>query len=407
MNLRSFRNLNLKNKKVLVRVDFNSPLKNKRILDDSRIKAHLPTILSLIKKRAKIILISHLDNPQKIKSCRLRIKKYSLRPVAKYFNNLRIANKKNKLRIKFVDDCLGEKVRRAIQKLKAGEIILLENLRFYSTEEKNDKNFAKKLSSLVDFYINDAFSVSHRPHASVSAITKYLPSYAGLLLEKEIKNLSKVLEKEKHPLIMIMGGAKVATKLQMIENLINQADKILIGGVLANTFFKAQGLKISDSLYEPIMVNKARKLLKNKKIVLPVDIKVKLKTKNKKLKMTTKNLKIEELNRFKKFMILDVGLETTELFAKFIKDAKMIVWNGPLGFIEEKLFEQGTGKIIEEIFRNKKTKIVIGGGDTLAALRQVQIRTEQRRNIFLSMGGGAMLEFLSGKKLPGLEPLFI
>jgi phosphoglycerate kinase len=402
MRLKRIKGLNLKNKKILLRVNFDVPIKNGKILDDSRILAHLPTIFYLIKKKAKLILISHLDNPLKIKSKRLRILKYSLKKVAEYLNKLKIPISKSQfLKLKFIDDCLGEKVKKEIDKLKAGEIILLENLRFYPEEEKNDKKFAKSLASLADLYINDAFPVCHRAHASVSAMTKYLPSYAGFLLEKEVENLSKVLKKPKHPFITVIGGAKISTKLPVIKNLLKIADKILIGGGLANTFFVSQKINISQSIYEKEMVDEAKKLLESKKIILPTDVKIKLKTQNSKFK--TLNLKIDKLNKLKKFKILDIGKETIKLFSKYISSAKIIIFNGPMGYFEEKPFDLGTKKIVEAILKNKKAKIIIGGGETIAVVKNFKIKDGKK--VFISTGGGAMLEFLSGKILPGIKPL--
>jgi phosphoglycerate kinase len=402
MRLKRIKGLNLKNKKILLRVNFDVPIKNGKILDDSRILAHLPTIFYLIKKKAKLILISHLDNPLKIKSKRLRILKYSLKKVAEYLNKLKIPISKSQfLKLKFIDDCLSKKVKKEIDKLKAGEIILLENLRFYPEEEKNDKKFAKSLASLADLYINDAFPVCHRAHASVSAMTKYLPSYAGFLLEKEVENLSKVLKKPKHPFITVIGGAKISTKLPVIKNLLKIADKILIGGGLANTFFVSQKINISQSIYEKEMVDEAKKLLESKKIILPPDVRIKLKTQNSKFK--TLNLKIDKLNKLKKFKILDIGKETIKLFSKYISSAKIIIFNGPMGYFEEKPFDLGTKKIVEAILKNKKAKIIIGGGETIAVVKNFKIKDGKK--VFISTGGGAMLEFLSGKILPGIKPL--
>jgi len=401
MRLKSIRGLNLKNKKILLRVNFDVPIKNGKILDDSRILAHLPTIFYLIKKKAKIILISHLDSPLKIKNKRLRIKNYSLKKVAEYLNEFPIPNPNAQiLKLKFIDDCLGEKVKKEIDKLKAGEIILLENLRFYPDEEKNDKKFAKNLASLADLYINDAFPVCHRAHASVSAMTKYLPSYAGFLLEGEIKNLSEILERPKHPLIILMGGAKISTKLPVIKNLLKIADQILIGGGLANTFFKAMGLDIGQSIYEKEMIDQAKIISKNKKIVLPVDVKIKLKTQNSKFKI--QNFKIDKLNKLKNFKILDIGKETIGLFSKYLSSARMIIFNGPMGYFEEKPFDLGTKKIVEAILKNKRAKIIIGGGETIAVVKNFKIKDGKK--VFISTGGGAMLEFLSGKNLPGIKP---
>ena len=293
MKLKTIRGVNFKNKRVLVRVDFNCPIKNGRVIDDSRIKAALPTIKYLIDKKAKVILISHLGEPLKNEKLHpalsaerrgkktknqkhiLKIKKqYSLRPV---YKNLKFKIKS----LKFVDDCLGEKVRKAVEQMEYGEVILLENLRFYPGEKQNDLKFARELASLADVYINDAFAVSHRAHASVSAITKFLPSYAGFLLEKEIKTLSEVLEKPRHPFIVLIGGAKISTKIKVIENLARKADKILLAGGLANTFFASQSYPIGESLYEKEMVRVAKQLMGRfkEKLVLPIDVKIKSKFK--------------------------------------------------------------------------------------------------------------------------------
>lgn len=399
MQLKNIKNLNLKNKKVLMRVDFNVPMKNGKIIDDSRIQAVLPTLRYLIKKGARIILISHLGNP--LKNQKLKDKKqFSLEPVAKYLN------RQIKLPVRFIDDCIGPKVEEEVEKIKPGEIVLLENLRFYFDEEKNDLRFAKKIAELADIYVNEAFSVCHRQHASVAAITNFLPSYAGFLLEKEIKMLSEVLEKPREPFIVVMGGVKISTKIGVIQNLAKKADKILIGGALANNFFVAKGLNISQSTYEKEMIPIAKKLFKNKKIVLPIDVKIKLKIKNEKPKTQIKNIKIDKLNELsiRDFQILDIGIETSELFSKYLKSAKMIIWNGPMGYAEDRHFAYGTRAIIRAILNNQKAKIIIGGGETIACLRQSVFRP--RQSVFMSTGGGAMLKFLEGKTLPGIKSLW-
>lgn len=408
MRLKSIKSIQVKGKKVLIRTDFNVPIKDSQILDTSRIKAVLPTIKYLIKQKAKAILISHLGDPKTAPSvqCRLtQINILSLKPIYQYL-------KKSGLKIKFVDDCIGLKVKKVTDKMKPGEIILLENLRFYPSEKKNDLKFAKQLASLADIYVNEAFSVSHRNHASVAAVTKFLPSYAGFLLEKEVKALSEILEKPKHPLIVVIGGAKISTKIGVIKNLAKKADLILIGGALANNFFAAAGYPISQSKYESEMIGLAKNLLDNKKIVLPRDVVIKFQIPNPKLQ-TNSNiqiLKIKELDKFadKNFQILDIGTETIKLFSKHLKSAKMVVWNGPMGYSEEKSFAEGTIGVIKAIMATKKAQIVVGGGETIAALRQLRIKNYESRikNIFVSMGGGAMLEFLEGRILPGLKPLF-
>ena len=371
MKLRTIKKLNLRAKKILLRVNFDLPIKKGRILDETRIKAHLPTIFYLMKNGAKTILISHLDDPLKNKKLKTKNKRYQLKIKKQY--SLKPIYKKLKFKIKnlkFVDDCLGEKVKKEIEKMKPGEAILLENLRFYKEEEKNDKIFAKKLASLADIYINDAFPVCHRNHASVSAITKYLPSYAGFLLEKEINNLSQILEEPKYPLIVVMGGAKISAKLPVIKNLLKIADKILIGGALANTFFQAKALNINQSAYEEEMISEAKKISKNKKIILPVDIKIKLKTKNKKQKIHIKNIKTDGLRGLNKnFQILDIGQETIKLFSKHVKSAKMIIWNGPMGYFEEKPFDRGTKKLLKKFLKTRRQKFLLAAAKPLLQLK--------------------------------------
>ncbi|TSC95733.1 MAG: phosphoglycerate kinase [Parcubacteria group bacterium Athens1014_10] len=370
--LKSVKKINVKNKKVLLRADFNVPIKNGKITDNSRIKAVMPTIEYLVKNKAKIILISHLGQPKGTKD-----KKYSLKLIADY------------LKIKFLDDCLGKKTQKTIQAMKPSQIILLENLRFYPEEEKNDPAFAKKLADLADIYVNDAFSVCHREHSSVSAITKFLPSCAGFLLEKEIKELSKILENPDRPFIAIIGGAKISTKIKVIKNLLKKIDYLLVGGALANNFFKVSGYETGKSLIEEEVLGEAKKILKEKKIVLPIDIVVE----NKK----PKNINEADKNE----IILDIGPKTAKLFSNYIKKAKMIVWNGPMGMFEKNGFAQGTKKIAEAVLNNKKAKIIIGGGETIVALKN----QKKGKNVFISTGGGAMLKFLEGNVLPGVKPL--
>ncbi|MDD3101633.1 MAG: phosphoglycerate kinase [Patescibacteria group bacterium] len=393
MKLKTIKEIkNLKGKRVLVRVDFNCPIKNGRVIDDTRIQASLETIKYLIQQKAIIILISHLGDPKGKKNL-----KYSLKPVYKNLSarlcerirsSQRGCSGKSKAKnLKFINDCVGGKVKKEIATMRPGEIILLENLRFYVGEEKNDLKFAKQLSELADLYINDAFSVCHRAHASVSAISRYLPVCAGFSLIKEIENLNQVLTKPTHPFVVLMGGIKISTKIKPIKNLAKKADQILIGGALANNFLKIKGINIGVSFYEPAMLGVTRKLLKNKKIILPLDTKIKGNGDN--------------------FRIFDMGPKTVALFQKYLKTAKTIVWNGPMGFFEEKPFDQGTREMVRIILNNRKAKIIIGGGETIAAFKNQSAnwRIKIKNNIFISTGGGAMLEFLEGKILPGIKPL--
>ncbi len=383
----------LAGKKVLLRAGFDCPIRNGKVIDASRIEQTLPTIRYLTKKKAKVIIISHLGRPLEQKNIKAQKHKntrtfYSLRPV---FRNLRLKIKG----LKFIDDRIGPKVEKIIKKMKPGEIILLENLRFYPGEEKNDAEFAKKLAGLADIYVNEAFSVSHRRNASLVAINKYLPAYAGILLEKEITNLSAFLRKQKHPLIVLMAGKKIETKIKPIRNLLKKADKVLIAGALASNFLKAAGYGIGRSFWEPRMLDTSRRLLKNRKIVLPVDLRIKTGS-------GARTVDLKELNDLgEDFEILDIGPDTIKTFEKYLKSARMIFWNGPAGYFEDKRFRQGTVAVARAIIGNKKAQTVIGGGETLIILKDLK----PRKNVFVSTGGGAMLEFLEGKILQGIRPL--
>ncbi|MFA5386399.1 MAG: phosphoglycerate kinase [Candidatus Paceibacterota bacterium] len=360
------KNKNLSKETCLLRVDLNIEDMNPSNL---RIQAILPTVKFLIDKGAKIIILSHRGRPNG------KNKKLSLKPFMK------ILFKSLKKPISFIE--LNGKDSAKVKNSKPGSIFLLENLRFFNGEEKNDPIFAKKLADLGTFYINDAFAVSHRKNASIEAITKYLPSYAGFQLEKEIENLKSVMGKPKKPLILIMGGAKISDKLSLVNSFIKKSDYFLIGGGIANTFLAALGMPIGDSLYEKDMTLEARKILKQapKKIFLPIDFAV------------------------DKKQILDIGTKTVKLYDKKIQSAKTIIWNGPMGKFEDKKFAKGTQEIAKAILRNKKAKIIIGGGETIASLQPKTKNYKPKTNVFLSTGGGAMLEYLSGENLPGIEAL--
>lgn len=394
MKLKTLNNGDINGKKILLRVDFNVPIDKKtgKITDDSRLKMAVPTIKMLIKQGAKVIVMSHLGRPEGKKD-----PKFKLDPVGKQLAKLLKQN------VTLTDDCFGEKVESIVKKMKNGEVILLENLRFYHQEEDNDLAFARKLAKLGDIFISDAFGVAHRAHASVSAITKYLPSYAGPLLNKEYTILKEVMEKPKKPLCVIIGGAKIDTKIDLIKEFLRKADYILIGGALANTFLAAAGYDIGKSLFEKDKIEIAQEimLLAEKyetHFVLPKDVIV-----ASEISETSETLDMPIQDVESDMKILDIGPVTRTRFHQIIQKSNTILWNGPLGMHEHKPFQNGTKMIAQEL-ANSKAITIIGGGDTLDAIGRFQIPWNSFTHV--SSGGGAMLEFLGGKKLPGIECLY-
>lgn len=385
--MRSLKDFELKNKRVLLRCDFQVPLsKEGDILDDFKIKAIVPTVEYLIAQGAKIILMSHLKPAESAKEA------VSLKILQPRIEE--ILNKK----IQFLDDSIGEGIKKRIEKIESGDIVLLENLRFYKEEEENNEEFARKLANLGDIYVNDAFSVSHREHASVVRIPKYLPSAAGFLLEKEIKILSKVLQSPTRPLVVIIGGAKISTKIKVIENFLKVADHLILGGEIANAILGGKGLLIGKSLSEPSILAKIEKIsLTDQKLHLPLDGIIALKNGDEQIvrEGAIGTVRKEE-------GVFDIGPESIIVFKNIIKTAKMILWNGPLGLFEDKRFERGTKEIGEEIVRNHSAFKIIGGGETIQAANSFGLLDKFDH---ISTGGGAMLEFLSGNKLPGIEAL--
>jgi len=385
--LSDLKSKNLFNKICLLRVDFNIE-EGESIEKSPRFISAVNTIKFLNNSGAKVVVLSHRGRPKKAISDKQQATRYSLKP---FVNVLSRALKKPIYFITLSDKNLREKIGNS----KPKSVFMLENLRFYPGEDKNDKNFAKKIAGLGDFYVNDAFAFSHRKTASMAAITNFLPSYAGPTLEKEIKNLSSVLTNHKKPLVIILGGVKISTKLGLIKNFFKKAkprselhsatgaDYFLIGSAMADNFLVAQGLPVGDSVYDPSADKRGfiRGLARNKKIILPLDYAVE--------------------NR----KILDIGEKTRKEFANIIKTARTIIWNGPVGQFEILKFAKGTNAIIEAILKNKDAKVIIGGGETVQAILNFQFSILKRKNIFVSTGGGAMLEYLSGKKLPGLEAL--
>lgn len=395
MKIKSVRQVRkLEGKIVILRVDFNVPIKNNKVREDYKIKMSLPTIEYLLKKGARVVAISHLGSPKGKISPDL-----SLAPIAKNLQKL-LVSRAYKRKIKFVPSVIGDKVFAEIKNLKAGELILLENLRFEIGEEQNNNIFAKQLAAFGDLYVNDAFAVSHRDQASVSAIKKFLPSYSGLLLEEEVLALSKVI-KPKQPLVAIMGGAKVDTKAPLIEKMHNKAEAVLVGGALANNFFKALGYEIGVSLVDNDSLIFAKKFIKrgkiDPKIILPCDVVV---SNNGRIKVKA----IDDLVR--KDQIIDIGPKTVELFAPIIKKAATIIWNGPMGCFEEKPAAFGTmaiGRLVAARSRGAAWGVV-GGGETVEALKL----TKMSEYIdWVSTAGGAMLSYLGGEKMPGLSKIVL
>ena len=391
MDKKTVRDLDVACKKVLVRVDFNVPLNDKgEITDDTRITASLPTIQYLLEQKAAVILMAHLGRPKgQVKP------ELSLAPVAKHLGKL--LGKK----ILFAPDCVGEAAQAAASKLKPGHILLLENLRFHKEEEKNDMEFAEKLASLADLYVNDGFGVSHRAHASVEGVTHFLPAAAGFLLEKEIQYVGQAVTNPLHPFVAIIGGAKVSDKIGVISNLLDKVDTLLIGGGMANTFLAAQGYKMGKSLVEDDKLDLAKELLakakKNKvNMLLPTDLVMAAAFAPDAEHVTEK---VKNLNQA--YMALDIGAETSKAYAEALADAKMIVWNGPMGVFEMDAFCKGTEAVAKAVAKSRATSIV-GGGDSVAAIEKLGLA---KRITHISTGGGASLEYLEGKVLPGVAAL--
>lgn len=391
MDKKTVRDLDVAGKKVLVRVDFNVPLNDKgEITDDTRITASLPTIQYLLEQKAAVILMAHLGRPKgQVKP------ELSLAPVAEHLGKL--LGKK----ILFAPDCVGEAAQAAASKLKPGHILLLENLRFHKEEEKNDMEFAEKLASLADLYVNDGFGVSHRAHASVEGVTHFLPAAAGFLLEKEIQYVGQAVTNPLHPFVAIIGGAKVSDKIGVISNLLDKVDTLLIGGGMANTFLAAQGYKMGKSLVEEDKLDLAKELLakakKNKvNMLLPTDLVMAAAFAPDAEHVTEK---VKNLNQA--YMALDIGAETSKAYAEALADAKMIVWNGPMGVFEMDAFCKGTEAVAKAVAKSRATSIV-GGGDSVAAIEKLGLA---KRITHISTGGGASLEYLEGKVLPGVAAL--
>ncbi len=398
MSKLSIRDLALSNHRVLMRVDFNVPLEDGRVIDDTRIRETLPTVEYALRRGARLVLVSHLGRPKGKPN-----PKMSLKPVAERLRMLLDKELAPDENVGFCPDCVGPEAEEMAGQLEKGQTLLLENLRFHPEEEANDEKFSKQLASLADYYVNDAFGTAHRAHASTVGITKFVKkSAAGLLMEKELQYLGKVLKKPERPFIAILGGAKVSDKIGVIRNLLGKVDVLMIGGGMAYTFLNAQGEPVGKSLVEEDKLDLARQLLQEAKkhkmkFLLPVDHVVADKIDIGAIVQTVASGHIPA-----NLMALDIGPMTAEIFTEAIAHARTIVWNGPMGVFEVAPFAKGTFKIARAVAGNVGATSIVGGGDSVSAVHAAGVADKITH---ISTGGGASLEFLEGKKLPGVEAL--
>jgi phosphoglycerate kinase len=393
MNKKTIRDIDLKGKRVLVRVDFNVPLEDGKITDDTRITAALPTLRAILEQEPKsVVLMSHLGRPKD----GVRDDKYSMRPVAQALQKLLDRP------VMFIEDPTTEAAAAQVENLAEGAVIVLENTRFFPGETKNDTVFAQTLARFGDVFVNDAFGSAHRAHSSTEAVAKILPAVGGLLMEKELNYLASALDEPKRPLVAIMGGAKVSDKIKVIEALLAKADKVLIGGGMANTFFRAQGHATGASLVEEAAIDTAKGLLEKSggKLILPVDGVIANEFKN---EAQTRTINVTE-GVPDGWQILDIGPETVELYRKHLLDARTVVWNGPMGVFEMDNFAKGTNAIAQILaeLTGQGVITIVGGGDSAAAVQQANLGDKMTH---ISTGGGASLELLEGRELPGVVAL--
>ncbi|MGI6551321.1 MAG: phosphoglycerate kinase [Syntrophomonadales bacterium] len=386
--MQSLKEVDVRNKRVLVRVDFNVPTDKKgNIIDDTRIRESLPTLRYLVDQGARVIAVSHLGRPKG-----KPVEEFRMDKVAEHLGHLM------KKPVVKVDECVGPAVKKAIEAMAPGDIMVLENVRFYPGEEANDPEFSRQLAELADIYVNDAFGAAHRAHASISGVAELLPSIPGFLLEKEVTMLSKVMNGAENPRTAIVGGAKVADKLTLLKNMLENMDVLIIGGAMANTFLKARGLNIGKSVFEEALLDSARELMeiarqRDTKMLLPIDVVV---ADHFAEDAEHRVVPVEQVPEG--WMILDIGPETVKLYRQYIDQARTVFWNGPMGVYEFEAFSSGTNGVARAV-ASASAVSVVGGGDSMAAVYNLGL---QNKITHVSTGGGATLEFLEGKRLPGL-----
>ena len=387
MNKQTVTDVDLKGKKVLVRCDFNVPLKKRMVADDTRIRAAMPTIRHLIEQRAGVVLCSHLGRPKGKPDPEL-----SLRPVADHLTDIL------KVKVGMLDDCIGTRVKAAVTDLEPGEVLLLENTRFHPEEKANEKGFAAQLAEGFDFFVNDAFGAAHRAHASTEGVAHHLPAVAGLLMAREIEALTRLKDNPEKPMAAIFGGAKISDKIGVIETFLEKTEVLLIGGGMANMFFKAEGLEIGDSFVEEEGMDTAEKIMNSAgdKLVLPEDVII---AKEIKADAEHKAVSVKEVPPGWK--IVDIGPDSVDRFMDKLRGMKTVIWNGPLGVFETKPFDEGTTAVARKL-AELDAEVYIGGGDSGAAVNQANAAEKMTH---VSTGGGAFLEFLEGKQLPGVAVL--
>ena len=387
MNKKTVKDIDLKGKRVLMRVDFNVPMQDGKVTDDKRIKASLPTIKYVLDQGASLILMSHLGRPKGGPD-----PEFSLRPAAE------VLSSHLGIPVKMAPDTVGPEVEAAAKELRPGEVLMLENTRFHKGEEKNDLDLAKQLAALGDVYVNDAFGSAHRAHSSTEGVARFLPAVSGFLMEQELEYLGRAVANPEHPYIAILGGAKISDKILVVETLLNQADKLIIGGGMANTFLAAKGLNMQDSLVEKESLETAKSIMQKSgdKLILPVDAVIADKFE---AEANTQIVAVDKIPAG--WRMMDVGPKTLELYKQALNGARLIVWNGPVGVFEMPKFAEGTFALARLLAESGATT-VIGGGDSASAVKKAGVAKQMTH---VSTGGGASLEFLEGKELPGVAAL--